>query len=140
MSLSRYLPKGYNYIPLTPDVREMITHTWTNLHLKAAGLFHYVWPFSGHHALKSFSKTWKGNKNMFGFHKNSLKFTVQSCKLYNNKYMMASKQRTTTAIFAFITVLAFKLLSRKVLFMDRKAESCRFKYVWPFCYQQALKG
>ena len=37
---------------------------------------------------------------------------------------MASKQRTTTAIFAFITVLAFKLLSRKVLFMDRKAESC----------------
>ena len=66
---------------------------------------------------------------MFGFHTNSLKFTVQSCKLYNNKYMMASKQRTTTAIFAFITVLAFKLLSRKVLFMDRKAESCRFKYV-----------
>ena len=87
-----------------------------------------------------FPKTWKDNKNMFGFHTNSLKLKVQPCKLYNNKYMMASKQRTTTAVFAFITVLVFKLLSRKVFFMDRKAESCRFKYAWPFCYQLALKG
>ena len=35
---------------------------------------------------------------------------VQSCKLYNDKYMIASIQITNTEIFAFITVLVFKLL------------------------------
>ena len=30
---------------------------------------------------------------------------VQSCKLYNNKYMIASTQITNTEIFAFIDVL-----------------------------------
>ena len=45
---------------------------------------------------------------------------VQSCKLYNNKYMIASTQITNTEIFAFIAVLVFKLLSRKVLFINRK--------------------
>ena len=44
---------------------------------------------------------------------------VQSCKLYNNKYMIASTQITNTEIFAFIAVLVFKLLSRKVLFIKR---------------------
>ena len=42
---------------------------------------------------------------------------VQSCKLYDNKYMIASTQITNTEIFAFITVLVFMLLSRKVLFI-----------------------
>ena len=46
--------------------------------------------------------------------------TVQSCKLYNNKYMIASAQITNIEIFAFIFVLVFKLLSRKVLFINRK--------------------
>ena len=45
---------------------------------------------------------------------------VQSCKLYNNKYMISSTQITNTEIFAFITVLVFKLLSRKDLFINRK--------------------
>ena len=41
---------------------------------------------------------------------------VQSRKLCN-KFMIASKQITN---FAFIAVLAFKLSSRKVLFINRK--------------------
>ena len=44
----------------------------------------------------------------------------QSCKLNNNKYMITSTQITNTEIFAFITVLVFKLLNRKVLFINRK--------------------
>ena len=34
--------------------------------------------------------------------------------------MITSTQITNTEIFAFIAVLVFKLLSRKVLFIDRK--------------------
>ena len=49
-----------------------------------------------------------------------LQFKVQSCKLYNKKYVIASKQITNTDIFAFIVVLILKLLSRKVLFINRK--------------------
>ena len=45
---------------------------------------------------------------------------VQSCKLYGNKYMIASTQIANTEIFAFIAVLVFKLLSRKILFINRK--------------------
>ena len=45
---------------------------------------------------------------------------VQSCKLYNNKHTIVSKQITNIEIFAFIPVLVFKLLSRKVLFINRK--------------------
>ena len=45
---------------------------------------------------------------------------IQSCKLYNNKYVIASTQRTNIEIFAFIANLVFKLLSRKVLFIKRK--------------------
>ena len=44
---------------------------------------------------------------------------VQSCKLYN-KYIIASTQTTNIEIFAFLVVLVFKLLSRKVLFVNRK--------------------
>ena len=49
---------------------------------------------------------------------------VHSCKLYNNKYMIASTQITNTEIFAFIAVLGFKLLSRKVFFINRKERDC----------------
>ena len=45
---------------------------------------------------------------------------AQSCKLYNNKYVIPPKQITNTEIFTFIPVLVFKLLSRKVLFINRK--------------------
>ena len=54
--------------------------------------------------------------------KNGFCFTlkVQSCKLFNDKYMIASTQITNTKIFAFIAVLVFTLLRRKSLFMNRK--------------------
>ena len=52
--------------------------------------------------------------------KHSPDFKGQSCNLYNNKCMIASPQLTNSEIFAFIAVLIFKLLSRKVLFINRK--------------------
>ena len=45
---------------------------------------------------------------------------VQSCKLCNNKYIIASTQIINTDFFAFIAALVFKLLSSKVLFINRK--------------------
>ena len=45
---------------------------------------------------------------------------VQSCKFYNNKYMIAWTKISNTEAFAFIAVVVFKLLSRKVLFINRK--------------------
>ena len=45
---------------------------------------------------------------------------VQSSKLYANKYMIASTKTANTEIFTFIAVLVFQLLSRKVLFINRK--------------------
>ena len=46
---------------------------------------------------------------------------VHLCKLYNNKFIMiASIKITNTEIFAFIAVPVLKLLSRKVLFKNRK--------------------
>ena len=50
-------------------------------------------------------------------HKFPINLKVQSCKLYNNKHMIASTQLTNTEIFAFISVLVFKLLSRKILYV-----------------------
>ena len=48
-------------------------------------------------------------------------FKVQSCKLYNKKYMIASTQITNITVLAFIAVLVlFNLLSRKVLLINRK--------------------
>ena len=45
---------------------------------------------------------------------------VQSWKLLNNKYMIASTQLTITEIFPFVADLVFKLLSHEVLFIKRK--------------------
>ena len=45
---------------------------------------------------------------------------VQSCKLYNNKYILALAQITNTEIFAFKAVVVFKLLNHEVLFTNRK--------------------
>ena len=44
---------------------------------------------------------------------------VQSCIFYNNKYMIASIQITNTEMFVFIAVLVFKILSGKVLSINR---------------------
>ena len=48
------------------------------------------------------------------------KLKVQSCKSYNGKYMIASATITNTEILAFIAVLVFKLLNRKVLLKNKK--------------------
>ena len=45
---------------------------------------------------------------------------VQPCKLDNSKHITVSGKTTNTKIFAFIAVLGFKLLSRKVLSVNRK--------------------
>ena len=47
---------------------------------------------------------------------------VQSYKLYNNKYMIASTQITNTEFFTYIAALAFKLLSCEVLFVNKKRQ------------------
>ena len=39
-------------------------------------------------------------------------------QIYNDKSMIALTQITNTETFAFIAVLVFKLLSRKVLFIN----------------------
>ena len=51
----------------------------------------------------------------------ALLLKVQSCKLYNNQYMAASTRIANTEIFVFIAVAVVKLLSRKVLFINRKS-------------------
>ena len=48
------------------------------------------------------------------------KLKSQSRKSYNNKYMIVSTQITNTEIFAFIAVLVFTLLRRKVSFISKK--------------------
>ena len=45
---------------------------------------------------------------------------VQSCKLYNSKYMIPSTQITNTEIFTVTAVLVFKLLSLKVLLINKR--------------------
>ena len=45
---------------------------------------------------------------------------VQSCKLYNNKYLIPPIQVKNTEIYAFIAVLVFKLLSRNVCLQTEK--------------------
>ena len=64
--------------------------------------------------LRNYSKTIP--EYIFG----SIVLKVQSCKEYNNKYMIASTQITIKKVFTFIVVLVFKLLRRKVLFINRK--------------------
>ena len=45
---------------------------------------------------------------------------VQSYKLYNNKYMIASTQITDIEIFAFTAAPVFRSLSRKVFLLIEK--------------------
>ena len=45
---------------------------------------------------------------------------IQSCDLYNNKYMIASIQITHNEVFTSIAVEAFKLVGNRVLFIDKK--------------------
>ena len=58
---------------------------------------------------------WKGNMQNFEKY-----LKVQSCKLYNDKSIIASTEKTNIEIFAFIGVSVFKLLSPKVLFINTK--------------------
>ena len=50
--------------------------------------------------------------------------------------MIALTQATNTEIFAFIAVLAFKLLNRKVLFINRKDNGNSLKVVYFLREQQ----
>ena len=74
-------------------------------------------------------------QHLYCFNINILK--VQSCKLYNNKHMIASTQITNTEFFVFTIVLVFKL-SRKVLFINGKKQyklsksRLRFKKIGKF--------
>ena len=45
---------------------------------------------------------------------------VQSCKLYNNQYVVASTQIANTEIGTFIALLVLKLLNHKVSFIKEK--------------------
>ena len=57
------------------------------------------------------------------FVKNSF---IKGTIMQSNKYMITSIQVTNTEIFTFISVLVFKLLSCKVLFINRKCKrSCQ---------------
>ena len=47
-------------------------------------------------------------------------FKLQLCRLYINKYMIASTHITSTKTFTFSIVLVLQLLSRKVLFLNLK--------------------
>ena len=47
---------------------------------------------------------------------------VQSCKLYNNKYMTALTRITSAENFSFIAALVFKLLNRKVFLIKKKTK------------------
>ena len=47
---------------------------------------------------------------------------VQSCKLFNTKFMIASAQTRNTEIFLFIVVLVFKLLGHEILFVNSKRQ------------------
>ena len=46
-------PLALQRFSLTPDIYKDVTHNQTNLQLSAAGLFEYVWLFSGYHSLTS---------------------------------------------------------------------------------------
>ena len=62
------------------------------------------------------------------------KLKVQSCKLYNNQYIIASTQITNTEVVTFIALLVLQLLSHKVLLIKEKREavvkSCSVKKVF----------
>ena len=53
-----------------------------------------------------------------GFH--TERYIRYSHENYSNKYKIDSTQLTNTEIFAFIAVLVFNLLNRKLLFINRK--------------------
>ena len=46
--------------------------------------------------------------------------------------MVPSTHITNTEIFAFIAVLVFKLMSRKILFINRKEDDRNCSKVWYF--------
>ena len=102
----------YNFMKLIQD---------TYLLLILEHKYESVWANIGPH------KIWESNeKKLLGVNVDrNLKFSyyilkVQSCKLYDNKYMTTLTQITNIEIFVFIAVLVFKLWSRKILFINKK--------------------
>ena len=58
----------------------------------------------------------------------NLQSDLESCKLYNNKYMIASTEKTNTEIFASIAALVLKFLRRKVGYFLKKQHISRVNY------------
>ena len=57
---------GYYILkPLTTGVNYKVIHTSINLQLKAAGLFKYIWPFTGHQTLQGSWQSLLLNDNYF---------------------------------------------------------------------------
>ena len=59
--------------------------------------------------------------------KNACDLKIQSCRLYNDKYMIGSTQITNAEICAFVVSLVFNLLIRKVLLIKRKGNKNCYK-------------
>ena len=55
---------------------------------------------------------------------NEIKLKVHSCKFHNKKHI-ALTQMINTEMFAFRAVLAFKLLSQKVFFINKTIETVK---------------
>ena len=72
------------------------------------------------------------------------KLKVQSCKLYNNQYIIASTQITNTEVVTFTALLVLQLLSHKVLLIKEKREavvkSCSVKKVFIEIWQNSQEN
>ena len=70
----------------------------------------YLFKFSEHLSCQT-----PPDAKFYTHNKMSIKYLrVQSCKLHNNKYMIASTQITDTKTFAFIAVLVFELTEKTI--------------------------
>ena len=76
--------------------------------------------FSDNHLVLFLLTTNGGRVNRLKLKNGKENLKVQSCKLCNNKYTIASTQIKNTEIFAFMAALVFKLLSCKDLFKNIK--------------------
>ena len=88
---------------------------WLTLYL--LHVIKHLWRiFSGHKCQFQWEWSEERAKHFYSYRY----FKVQSCRLYDNKYMIALTHITNIKNFTFIAVPVFKLLSRKVLFINRK--------------------
>ena len=105
--------KGYVNVIIILLYQKVLKRNWTGLKKHGNNICCKYWLFD---CTFEFSLI-----NKVIFEKLALKtLKVQSCKLNNNKYMIGSTQQINNEIFVFIAALVFKLLNRKVLFINIK--------------------